>query len=97
MSITQKRGKGDVNMTEGSIFRHLIKFAIPLLIGNLFQLLYNMVDTWVVGQFVSKQAFAAVGTLGHVTNLMIGFFIGLSNAPLNLPPGEGGFKFIHSG
>lgn len=79
MSITQKRGKGDVNMTEGSIFRHLIKFAIPLLIGNLFQLLYNMVDTWVVGQFVSKQAFAAVGTLGHVTNLMIGFFIGLSS------------------
>ena len=79
MSITQKRGKGDVDMTDGSIVRHLIKFAIPLLIGNLFQLLYNMVDTWVVGQFVSNEAFAAVGTLGHVTNLMIGFFIGLSS------------------
>ena len=69
----------DVDMTEGSIVRHLISFAIPLLIGNLFQMMYNMVDTWVVGQFVSDAAFSAVGTLGSVTNLMIGFFIGLTS------------------
>ena len=43
----------DVDMTEGNIFGHIIRFAIPLLIGNLFQQLYNMVDTWVVGRFVS--------------------------------------------
>ena len=41
-------GQRDVNMTEGSIVRHLIDFSVPLLIGNIFQQLYNMVDTWVV-------------------------------------------------
>ena len=66
-------------MTVGSIPRHLIGFAIPLLIGNLFQIMYNMVDSWVVGNFVSTEAFSAVGTLGSVMNLMIGFFIGLSS------------------
>ena len=69
----------DVDMTEGGIVRHLISFAIPLLIGNLFQMMYNMVDTWVVGRYVSDAAFSAVGTLGSVTNLMIGFFLGLSS------------------
>ena len=43
------RGKRDVDMTEGSIPRHIINFAFPLLIGNIFQQLYNTVDTWVVG------------------------------------------------
>ncbi len=79
MSTLAKKGKRDVDMTEGGIARHLISFAIPLLIGNLFQIMYNMVDTWVVGNFVSTEAFSAVGTLGPVTNLMIGFFIGLSS------------------
>ena len=78
MLAKTKKKITDVDMTEGSITRHLIAFAIPLLIGNLFQMMYNMVDTWVVGQFVSDAAFSAVGTLGAVTNLMIGFFIGLS-------------------
>ncbi len=68
-----------MDMTEGSIFRHLLLFSLPLLVGNLFQMLYNMVDTLVVGQWVSDSAFAAVGTLGPVTNLMIGFFMGLSS------------------
>ena len=79
MSFLVKKVRGDVDMTEGKIARHLITFAIPLLIGNLFQIMYNMVDTWVVGNFVSTEAFSAVGTLGPVTNLMIGFFIGLSS------------------
>ena len=74
-----KRKNTDVDMTEGSIVKHLIYFAFPLLIGNLFQMLYNMVDTWVVGRFVSDAAFSAVGTLGSVTNLMIGFFMGLTS------------------
>ena len=42
----------DVDMTEGNITRHIITFSIPLLLGNVFQQLYNMVDTWVVGNFV---------------------------------------------
>ncbi|MBQ9693023.1 MAG: MATE family efflux transporter [Clostridia bacterium] len=71
--------KRDVDMTEGSILPHLIKFAIPLLIGNVFQQLYNMVDTWVVGNFVSNEAFAAVGSVGPIINMLIGFFLGLSS------------------
>ena len=73
------RPKQAVDMTEGSILRHLITFAIPLLIGNLFQQLYNMVDTWVVGNYVSDAAFAAVGTVGPIINMLIGFFLGLSS------------------
>ncbi len=66
-------------MTQGNIFRHLISFALPLLLGNLFQQMYNMVDTWVVGNFVSNEAYAAVGNVGPITNMLIGFFTGLSS------------------
>ncbi|MCH5278818.1 MAG: MATE family efflux transporter [Christensenellaceae bacterium] len=65
-------------MTEGSIIKHLISFAIPLLLGNVFQQLYNTVDSWVVGNYVSDEAFSAVGTVGPIINLLIGFFLGLS-------------------
>lgn len=66
-------------MTEGNIFRQLLRFAVPLLFGNLLQQLYNMVDTWVVGNFVSNEAFSAVGTVGPIVNMLIGFFMGLSS------------------
>lgn len=66
-------------MTEGSIIRHLFRFAIPLLIGNIFQQLYNTVDTWVVGNYVSNEAFSAVGSVGPIINMLIGFFMGLAN------------------
>lgn len=72
-------GQRDVDMTEGNIVRHLIGFAVPLLIGNIFQQLYNTVDTWVVGNFVSNEAFSAVGTVGPIINTLIGFFLGLSS------------------
>ena len=69
----------DVDMTEGNITRHIISFAIPLLIGNIFQQLYNTVDTWVVGNYVNNQAYSAVGTVGPIVNMLIGFFMGLSS------------------
>lgn len=72
-------GQRDVNMTEGNIVRHLTDFAVPLLIGNIFQQLYNTVDTWVVGNYVSNEAFSAVGTVGPIINMLIGFFLGLSS------------------
>lgn len=75
---TPKRGK-DVNMTQGNITRHLITFALPLLAGNVFQQMYNMVDTWVVGNYVSNEAFSAVGSVGPIVNMLIGFFMGLSS------------------
>ena len=73
------RRKLDVDMTEGNITRHIISFALPLLIGNLFQQLYNTVDTWVVGNYVSNEAYSAVGTVGPIINMLIGFFLGLSS------------------
>ena len=73
------RPRKDVDMTEGPIIGHLIRFAMPLLIGNIFQQLYNTVDSWVVGNYVSKDAFAAVGTVGPIINMLIGFFLGLSS------------------
>ena len=76
--LTRKKSR-DVDMTEGSIMRHLINFAIPLLVGNIFQQLYNMVDTWVVGNYVSNEAFSAVGSLGPIANMLIGIFMGLSS------------------
>ena len=48
------------NMTEGSIAGHLLAFAFPMFLGSLLQQLYNMVDSWVVGRFVSEAALAAV-------------------------------------
>lgn len=74
-----KNKKHDVDMTEGSIIKHIIAFAIPLLLGNLFQQFYNTVDTWVVGNFVSNEAFSAVGTTAPICNMLIGFFTGLAN------------------
>ena len=50
-----------------------------MILGNLFQQLYNTVDTWVVGNFVSNEAFSAVGTVGPIINMLIGFFMGLSS------------------
>lgn len=56
-------GRRETNMTEGGIVRHLVTFAVPLMIGNLFQQLYNTVDTFVVGNFVGVEALAAVGSV----------------------------------
>ena len=67
-----------VDMTEGPIARHLINFAAPMLIGLVFQQLYNTVDTIVVGNFVSSQALAAVGVSGPLISTLLGFFNGFS-------------------
>ena len=68
----------DSDMTQGSIGRHLIEFAVPMAIGLLFQQLYNTVDTLVVGNFVSKEAQAAVGSTGSIINTVVGFCAGLA-------------------
>jgi len=71
--------KRDVDMTQGNVVMHIIRFAIPLLAGNLFQQLYNTVDTWVVGNYVSNEAFSAVGAVAPIINMLIGAFMGLSS------------------
>lgn len=71
--------RSGVDMTQGSILGHLLRFALPLMLGNLFQQLYNMVDTWVVGNFVSNEAFSAVGAVTPIINMLIGAFSGLAS------------------
>jgi len=78
-SVRAVGARRDVDMTQGSIVRHIVSFAFPLVLGNLFQQLYNTVDTWVVGNFVSNEAFSAVGTVGPIINMLIGIFMGLSS------------------
>ncbi len=73
------RQKEDVDMTDGNIWKHIIVFSLPLLLGSVFQQLYNTVDTWVLGRYVSDQAFSAVGTVGPIINMLIGFFTGLAS------------------
>lgn len=71
-------GKSVTNMTEGSPAKHILKFALPLLIGNLFQQLYNMVDSIVVGNYVGPDALAAVGTCGSTNFLFFSLSSGLA-------------------
>lgn len=68
----------DTIMTEGSIWKKLLFFSIPLILGNLFQQLYNTVDSVIVGRFIGSNALAAVSCGGSVINLLIGFCIGVS-------------------
>ncbi len=67
-----------VDMTEGSIWRHMVKFAVPVLLGNLFQQFYNTFDSIVVGRFAGKEALAAVASSGNLIFMMNAFFIGLT-------------------
>lgn len=70
--------KNVTNMTEGSPTKHILLFALPLLIGNLFQQLYNMVDSIVVGNYVGSNALAAVGTCGSANFLFFSLSSGLA-------------------
>lgn len=66
------------NMTTGSEIKHILRFAIPLLFGNLFQQFYNIVDSVIVGRYLGKNAIAAVGATGSITFLFYTLCIGLS-------------------
>lgn len=74
-----KRRPVENGITEGVIWKQILAFFFPILIGTFFQQLYNTVDTIIVGQYVGKQALAAVGTTGTLINLLVGFFVGLSS------------------
>ena len=67
------------DMTTGSPAGHILYFALPLLVGSLLQQFYNMVDSWVVGQYVGDAALAAVGVGFPVLTMFSSLFIGLSN------------------
>ncbi len=67
-----------MNMTTGNPIKLILAFAMPLLIGNIFQQLYNMVDTIIVGRYLGVNALAAVGATGSINFLVLGFIIGLT-------------------
>ena len=67
------------NITEGVIWKQLLSFFFPILLGTFFQQMYNTVDTIIVGRFVGTQALAAVGSTGALISLLNGFFIGLGS------------------
>lgn len=69
---------GAQDMTVGSPTTCLMKFAIPLLIGNVAQQLYNTVDSIVVGKYIGDSALAAVGVAGPIFNLLLSLFMGIS-------------------
>ena len=66
------------DMTTGNINLLLLQFAAPLIVGNLFQMMYNTVDSLVVGNFVGKEALAAVGSTTMIINMLVFFFNGVS-------------------
>ena len=66
------------NMLEGPLFPNIVRFAIPVILTSVLQLLFNAADLIVVGRFCGSVSVAAVGATGAITNLMINFFIGLS-------------------
>ncbi len=70
--------KQNVDLTSGSPLKQILLFSLPLLMGNVFQQLYNTVDSMIVGNFVGKEALAAVGASGPIINTLISFLMGLS-------------------
>ena len=77
MSNEKKREGGSMDMTEGSPYRLIFLFSIPLLIGNILQQLYNMVDSIIVGNIVGAKALAAVGTGFPVIFMLSSLFMGI--------------------
>lgn len=65
------------DMTNGDVMKKIISFAFPVFLASLLQQLYNMADSIIVGRFVGKDAFAAVGSTGSLNFLIIGFILGL--------------------
>ena len=79
MAPTKTKAK-NLDMTQGEPAQLLVLFAIPMLIGGIFQLMYNMTDTLVVGRFASVDALAAIGATGSTTSLIMMLGQGLTNA-----------------
>ena len=74
MNISMKN-----DLIEGPIFRSLVIFALPIFFSNIFQQLYNTVDTMIVGHFLGDSSLAAIGACSSIYELMIGFGLGVGS------------------
>lgn len=75
----QKKWGSSVDLLHGSILKSLLLFALPLLISNAFQQLYNAMDTMIVGRFLGEESLAAIGASAAVYELLVGFALGVGN------------------
>ena len=71
--------KTAINLTDGPILRSIIAFAIPIIISNIFQQLYNTADIMIVGRFLGQDSLAAVGATAAIFELIVGFSLGVGN------------------
>ena len=69
----------NVDMIQGPIFKSLVLFALPLLGSNIFQQLYNTVDTMIVGNYLGDASLAAIGVCTPIYELLVGFALGIGN------------------
>ena len=74
------RGRGEIQMTNGSLWKNMLLFSIPLMLSQLLQVLFNMADVAVVGKFSSAEALGAVGSTTILVSLFTGFLIGMGTA-----------------
>jgi len=74
----RRRNHYELNMSEGSILKNVLLFALPFMLSNVLQLLYNAADLVVVGRFSGHDAMAAVGSTGALVNLLVNVFLGFS-------------------
>ena len=67
--------KYEIDMSKGSILKNMIMFAVPLMLSNILQHLYNAADQIVVGRWAGEKCLAAVGATGSITNLLTSLFL----------------------
>lgn len=79
MTKTKSLLSADVDLLNGPIMKSLVLFSIPLFISNIFQQLYSMVDTMIVGHYLGDSALAAIGSTASINELLIGFGLGIGN------------------
>ena len=75
MTETVKKGRGQIDLTQGNVTKGFLAFMVPIIIGNIFTQLYNMVDSVIVGQFVGGEALAAVGASFSLNNMINAFLV----------------------
>lgn len=79
-SSKSRRASGEIQMTDGSLWKNMFLFSVPLMLSQLLQVLFNMADVAVVGKFSSAEALGAVGSTTILVSLFTGFLIGMGSA-----------------
>ena len=74
----KKETESSNTILTGSIYKSILMFFFPILLGSFLQQLYSTTDALIVGRYVNKEALAAIGATSYIINILIGFFVGLS-------------------